>query len=72
MAIFLGLIDAGLDKLVTKLLGGEHGRRPETPESFPEDQTEEIQHIPDNAKWYVIHTYSGYEKKVKKNLRTPH
>lgn len=24
--------------------------------------------IPENAKWYVIHTYSGYEKKVKKNL----
>jgi transcriptional antiterminator NusG len=23
---------------------------------------------PDNSKWYVIHTYSGYEKKVKKNL----
>ena len=23
---------------------------------------------PDNAKWYVIHTYSGYENKVKTNL----
>ena len=22
----------------------------------------------ENSKWYVIHTYSGYEKKVKKNL----
>jgi transcriptional antiterminator NusG len=24
--------------------------------------------VPDNAAWYVIHTYSGYEKKVQKNL----
>jgi transcription termination/antitermination protein NusG len=23
---------------------------------------------PDDSKWYVIHTYSGYENKVKKNL----
>ncbi len=22
----------------------------------------------DNAKWYVVHTYSGYENKVKDNL----
>ena len=22
----------------------------------------------DNAKWYVVHTYSGYENKVKTNL----
>ena len=22
----------------------------------------------ENAKWYVIHTYSGYENKVKDNL----
>ena len=22
----------------------------------------------DNAKWYVIHTYSGYENKVKQNI----
>jgi transcription termination/antitermination protein NusG len=29
----------------------------------PESETQ-----PDDSKWYVIHTYSGYEKKVKKNL----
>ena len=23
----------------------------------------------DNAKWYVIHTYSGYEKKVETNIK---
>lgn len=24
--------------------------------------------LPDNAQWYVVHTYSGYENKVKRNL----
>jgi transcriptional antiterminator NusG len=24
--------------------------------------------IPEEAKWYVVHTYSGYENKVKANL----
>jgi transcriptional antiterminator NusG len=36
-----------------------------TPEG-EEQQTASL--IPADAKWYVIHTYSGYEKKVKKNL----
>lgn len=39
---------------------------------IPDEQTsdEEVSalSIPEDAKWYVIHTYSGYEKKVKKNL----
>jgi len=26
--------------------------------------------MPDEAKWYVVHTYSGYEKKVATNLET--
>ena len=26
--------------------------------------------MPDEAKWYVIHTYSGYDNKVASNLRT--
>lgn len=30
-------------------------------------QEEEQEHHPD-AKWYVIHSYAGYEKKVQKNL----
>jgi transcriptional antiterminator NusG len=40
---------------------------PNSPET---DQTDESAPIrpPANSKWYVIHTYSGYEKKVKKNL----
>ncbi|HLJ68149.1 MAG TPA: transcription termination/antitermination protein NusG [Chloroflexota bacterium] len=32
------------------------------------DEQEAATVIPDDSKWYVIHTYSGYEKKVKKNL----
>ena len=36
------------------------------PSTDDEEQTEPAAH-PD-SKWYVIHTYSGYEKKVKKNL----
>lgn len=26
------------------------------------------QQIPEDARWYVVHSYSGYENKVKKNL----
>jgi len=35
---------------------------PAEPEGAPQPQ------IPDEAEWFVIHTYSGYENKVKKNL----
>lgn len=27
-----------------------------------------VDEMPDGAKWYVVHTYSGYENKVKANL----
>jgi transcription termination/antitermination protein NusG len=33
-----------------------------------QEQQDGLRLQPDNSKWYVIHTYSGYEKKVKKNL----
>lgn len=36
---------------------------PESPDTL---ESEEAQPI--DSKWYVIHTYSGYENKVKKNL----
>ena len=38
---------------------------PET--SVPEEQPETVEEHP-GSRWYVIHTYSGYEKKVKRNL----
>lgn len=43
---------------------------PDMPEILPEDDDGQDDQFaaPDDSKWYVIHTYSGYEKKVKKNL----
>ena len=42
----------------------EHGGEP------PEGTVEEAQEVerPEGTTWYVIHTYSGYEEKVKRNL----
>jgi transcriptional antiterminator NusG len=37
-------------------------------ELFPEGETTTQSLIPEGSKWYVIHTYSGYETKVKTNL----
>lgn len=45
-------------------------------ESQPAIEAEELntenpeggQQIPEDARWYVVHSYSGYENKVKKNL----
>lgn len=42
---------------------------PESPETAGVDVDEQAPELaPDESKWYVIHTYSGYEKKVKNNL----
>ncbi len=35
-------------------------------ENETEEEAQPVEHA--DSKWYVIHTYSGYEKKVKKNL----
>jgi transcription termination/antitermination protein NusG len=40
---------------------------PET-ELFPDGESTTQSLIPEGSKWYVIHTYSGYETKVKTNL----
>ena len=40
--------------------------QPETVEPIIEQS--DIQEVPPEAAWYVIHSYSGYENKVKKNL----
>ena len=34
-----------------------------------EQTTEPKQTTPDNAKWYIVHTYSGHENKVSKSLQ---
>ncbi len=42
---------------------------PETSDVTEEKEAEETEKkIPDNAHWYVVHTYSGYENKVKTDL----
>jgi transcriptional antiterminator NusG len=41
---------------------------PETPDGEATEGAAPEAILPDNARWYVIHTYSGYENKVKKNL----
>src|SRR5437879_364015 len=35
----------------------------------PIEQTEEQKQASANAKWYIVHTYSGHENKVSKTLR---
>jgi transcriptional antiterminator NusG len=40
----------------------------ETPADEPADEPAEEYEIPDEAEWYVVHTYSGYENKVRQNL----
>lgn len=41
---------------------------PESPETTPSEEGQAAPLEPNGSKWYVIHTYSGYEKKVKANL----
>ena len=38
------------------------------PEAGEEEEEEEEIQVPEDARWYVVHTYSGYENKVKQNL----
>lgn len=45
---------------------GEDQERAEQ-EGDQEEEEEEIE-VPEDARWYVVHTYSGYENKVKRNL----
>lgn len=37
--------------------------------SQPEEKKEEIHVAPDNAKWYIVHTYAGHENKVATSLK---
>ena len=47
----------------------EAGAETPPPEAVPETAGEPIQ-VPEEARWYVVHTYSGYENKVKQNLES--
>jgi transcriptional antiterminator NusG len=49
----------------------EEGKTEETAEPEAQVEPEEIKpHTPsDDAKWYIVHTYSGHENKVSKSLK---
>ena len=40
-----------------------------TDEIKTEEKQEEVSDISSNAKWYIVHTYSGHENKVAKSLK---
>jgi len=44
------------------------GETTETPEPEVEAETEPEVELPEGVEWYFVHTYSGYENKVKKYL----
>jgi len=48
----------------------ERKQEPEEPQATEEPKTPEVaeETAPDGRAWYVIHSYSGYENKVKANL----
>lgn len=47
----------------------EAQQEPEQEQDEVQDEATESEETPDDGRaWYVIHTYSGYENKVKKNL----
>ena len=49
----------------------EEGAAPESPEAESDEEItapEEVVERPEGTAWYVVHSYSGYENKVRKNL----
>ncbi len=61
-----------MDEELTASLSEEASEEIAPPESVPEDEAaleaEEEFQVPEGAQWFVVHTYSGYENKVKQNL----
>ena len=52
---------------MSKATSDKRKSAPPVVEEIQTDQSE-IAQLPDETHWYVIHSYSGYENKVKKNL----
>ncbi len=40
----------------------------DTPTQSKQDKVTEKKAVPDNARWFIVHTYSGHEDKVTKSL----
>src|SRR5437588_6293424 len=51
--------------------GTAEGEQPQAPEQTPEQAANDLTR-PTNAnmRWYIIHSYSGFERKVKESLET--
>lgn len=60
------LVDFGA--VLSELSAAEDQDQAEATEALPETEAEEPAAEGDEASWYVIHCYSGYENKVKYNL----
>ena len=70
--------DAGVPEVEADDVPEPEAEVPEAePDDVPEPEAEveeaapapePVFELPDNARWYVVHTYSGYENKVKRNL----
>jgi transcriptional antiterminator NusG len=61
-----------MDEEWTTPLGDASEEEPVQPEPLPEEAAPQVEgeppQVPEEARWYVVHTYSGYENKVKQNL----
>lgn len=49
----------------------DHATAPteEKKEEQQQEETAPVQAVPDDAKWYIIHTYAGHENKVARSLK---
>src|SRR5579863_5954652 len=55
---------AGDDLIAAQMVGGEAASESVPAEPVPVSAAEDTKH------WYIIHTYSGFERKVAESLRT--
>lgn len=61
IALFVWVVDLGLHKLLSLIIKKQYTKEVGT--FSPHNMAES-----DKGKWYVVHTYSGHENKVKANL----
>jgi transcription termination/antitermination protein NusG len=56
------------DEIPSELPEDEAAASPAAEAETPAEETDELSPATEGHQWYVIHTYSGYESKVKQNL----
>lgn len=57
-----------IDESVLKLFADEEGEEGEATDEPTGEEEPEGEESPEGRNWFVVHSYSGYENKVKKNL----